>query len=95
MRIDLSVLRSLERERDIPFEEIALLVEHAVLRAYGKHMKSEFGKKPTEGARAHLDRTTGSIKILVPTFDAEGQESGEKRKGPRILCVSPCGRQNR
>ena len=38
MDIDLSVLRVLEREREIPFEELVQIIEQAILTAYQKHI---------------------------------------------------------
>ncbi|HEY0249787.1 MAG TPA: transcription termination factor NusA [Gryllotalpicola sp.] len=37
MDIDLSVLRLMEREKDIPFEELVTIIEQAILTAYLKH----------------------------------------------------------
>ena len=37
MDIDLSVLRLMEREREIPFEELVQIIEQAILTAYLKH----------------------------------------------------------
>ncbi|MCU1425220.1 MAG: nusA [Microbacteriaceae bacterium] len=34
MDIDLSVLRLMEREREIPFEELVHIIEQAILTAY-------------------------------------------------------------
>ena len=38
MDIDLSVLRLMEREREIPFEELVQIIEQAILTAYLKHV---------------------------------------------------------
>ena len=64
MKIDMSVLRSLEREKEIPFDQVVSAIESALLTAY----------KHTEGARPHarveLDRATGEVAVLA-------QETGE------------------
>jgi len=64
MKIDMSVLRSLEREKEIPFDQVVSAIETALLTAY----------KHTEGARPHarveLDRATGEVAVLA-------QETGE------------------
>lgn len=36
MDIDLQVLRLLEREREIPFDELVLIIEAAILAAFAK-----------------------------------------------------------
>ena len=38
MDIDLSVLRIMERERDIPFDELVAIIEQAIHTAYLKHV---------------------------------------------------------
>ncbi|GAA3162215.1 transcription termination factor NusA [Planomonospora alba] len=67
MDIDMSVLRSLEREKDISFDLVVRAIEDALLIAYFK----------TEGAaakaRAELDRSTGHVTI----YAAEIGENGE------------------
>ncbi|MCU1423479.1 MAG: nusA, partial [Microbacteriaceae bacterium] len=37
MDIDLSVLRLMEREREIPFDELVVIIEQAIQTAYLKH----------------------------------------------------------
>ncbi|MBG0821496.1 transcription termination/antitermination protein NusA [Planomonospora sp. ID91781] len=67
MDIDMSVLRSLEREKDISFDLVVKAIEDALLIAYFR----------TEGAaakaRAELDRSTGHVAI----YAAEIGENGE------------------
>ena len=41
MDIDLSVLRLMEREREIPFDELVTIIEQAILTAYLKHTDSQ------------------------------------------------------
>ena len=54
MDIDLGLLRTVEREKEIPFDELVSIIEQAILTAYAKHT-SPTGELP-EGARAALDR---------------------------------------
>jgi transcription termination/antitermination protein NusA len=81
MDIDLSMLRLMEREKEIPFEELAQIIEQAILTAYlkhihpGEHMKQAVTEEP--GARVQLDRKTGHISIFVPEHDDEGNIIGE------------------
>ena len=86
MDIDLSVLRLLERERDIPFEELVLIIEQAIQTAYLKHTadpdhKPEPGDVPAT-ARVVLDRKTGKVAIFVPELDDEGAVIGEAEDSP-------------
>ena len=59
MDIDLQVLRLLEREKEIPFDELVLIIEAAILAAFHKHV----GEQP-KGARAELDRKTGHVRVF-------------------------------
>ena len=53
MDIDLGLLRTVEREKEIPFEELVRIIEQAILTAYAKHTSPD-GELP-EGTRAVLD----------------------------------------
>lgn len=84
MDIDLSVLRLMEREREIPFEELVLIIEQAILTAYVKHT-GEPDHKPGEhapSARVELDRKTGKVAIFVAELDDEGAVIGEAEDVP-------------
>ncbi|MBB5080486.1 transcription termination factor NusA [Nonomuraea endophytica] len=67
MDIDMSVLRSLEREKDISFDLVVKAIEDALLIAYFR----------TDGAaqkaRAELDRQTGHVSIWAAELDEEGE----------------------
>ncbi|WP_125132464.1 transcription termination factor NusA [Microbacterium sp. 10M-3C3] len=80
MDIDLALLKTIEREKEIPFDELAGIIEQAILTAYGKHT-SPTGAVP-EGARAHLDRKTGHVAIYTPVLDEEGAVIGEEEQVP-------------
>ncbi|WP_022884169.1 transcription termination factor NusA [Glaciibacter superstes] len=81
MDIDLSMLRLMEREKEIPFEELAQIIEQAILTAYlkhthpGEHMKQAVDEDPD--ARVELDRKTGHVSIYVPEHDEDGNVIGE------------------
>ena len=49
MDIDLSVLRLLEREKEIPFDELIQIIEAAILAAYFKHI-GDHSKGPRASA---------------------------------------------
>jgi len=76
--IDLSVLRLMERERDIPFDELVRIIEQAILTAYLKHI----GETDASKARVELDRKSGAVSIFVPELDDEGAVIGEVRESP-------------
>jgi len=72
MDIDISVLRVLEREKDLPFEVLAKAIEEALLTAYDK---TEGARR---GARVELNRKTGHVQVLVPEVDEEGKPVGRE-----------------
>jgi len=78
--IDLALLRTIEREKEIPFDELVQIIEQAILTAYGKN-NSPSGLPP-EGARARLDRKTGHVAVFVPLTDDEGAIVGEEETTP-------------
>ncbi len=80
MDIDLGLLKTIEREKDIPFDELVRIIEQAILTAYAKHSSPD-GELP-EGARAELDRKTGHVAIFVPLTDDEGAVIGEEETTP-------------
>ena len=74
MEIDLAVLRLMEREREIPFDELLRIIEAAVLTAYLKHTEQPEHPAPgTPRPRVHIDRKTGRVTVLVPELDENGE----------------------
>jgi N utilization substance protein A len=71
MDIDLAILRTLEREKEIPFDVLVEAIEQALLTAYHKSP----GAQPR--ARVTLDRKTGHVSVLASEVDAEGNALGE------------------
>ncbi|TDN88561.1 transcription termination factor NusA [Microbacterium sp. BK668] len=80
MDIDLGLLRTVEREKEIPFDELVGIIEQAILTAYAKHT-SPTGELPP-GARAQLDRKTGHVAVFIPLLDDEGAVVGEEESTP-------------
>ena len=80
MDIELALLRGIEKEKAIPFDELVSIIEQAILTAYGKHI-SEEGTVP-EGVRVELDRKTGHVAVLQPVRDDEGAVIGEEETTP-------------
>ncbi|MCW2643719.1 MAG: transcription termination/antitermination protein NusA [Dactylosporangium sp.] len=66
MNIDLTALRALEREREIPFETILAAIETALLTAY-RHTD---GSNPH--ARVEIDRKTGAATVYAQETDPDG-----------------------
>lgn len=77
MDIDLSNLRLLEKERDIPAETLIDMIESALLLAYEKNPGA------IRGARAHVDRQTGIVSILAPERDENDEIVGEFDDTPK------------
>jgi N utilization substance protein A len=83
MEIDLAVLRLMEREREIPFDELLRIIEAAVLTAYLKHTgQPEHPAPGTARPRVHIDRKTGRVTVLVPELDESGEQIGESEDEP-------------
>lgn len=79
MDIDLSVLRTMEREREIPFDELITIIEQAILTAYLKHsgLAESRDRDSAPQARVVLDRKTGHVSIFVPELNEDGEIIGE------------------
>lgn len=71
MDIDLSILRMLEREKEIKFDVLVEAIEQALLTAYHKSPGAH------ESARVDLDRKTGHVRVLAAEVDGEGNKVGE------------------
>ncbi|MEA5454588.1 transcription termination factor NusA [Sinomonas sp. JGH33] len=71
MDIDMSALRLLERERDIPVEKLIPTIEQALLLAYHKSPGA------IDQARAEVDRKSGHVTIWATEIDEEGNPIGE------------------
>ncbi|MCY0904681.1 transcription termination factor NusA [Arthrobacter sp. H14-L1] len=71
MDIDMSALRLLEREREIPLDLLIPTIEQALLVAYHKSP----GAIPA--ARAELDRKNGHVTIWAAELDEDGTAVGE------------------
>ncbi|MEI5675717.1 MULTISPECIES: transcription termination factor NusA [Nocardioides] len=72
MDIDLSILRMLEREKEISFEVLVEAIEQALLTAYHKTPGAQ------ETARVVLDRKSGHVSVLVRETDDEGNHVGDE-----------------
>ncbi len=87
MDIDLSVLKLMESEREIPFDELVIIIEQAILTAYEKHTgiadyRGQRSDPDAPRARVELDRKTGHVTIFIPIVDDEGLKVGEEVDSP-------------
>ena len=87
MDIDLSVLKLMESEREIPFEELVIIIEQAILVAYEKHtgQADHRGLRENPNAprsRAEIDRKTGHVMVFSPLLNDEGEKIGEEVDSP-------------
>jgi len=71
MDIDLSILRMLEREKEISFDVLVEAIEQALLTAYHKSPGAQ------EQARVLLDRKSGHVSVMAAELDDEGNRVGE------------------
>ena len=76
MDIDLNILRSLEREKEISFDVLVEAIEQALLTAYQKTPGA------AEQARVVLDRKTGHVTVFAAELDDEGEKIGEHDDTP-------------
>jgi len=81
MDIDISVLRLMEREKDVPFDVLVKAIEEALLTAY------ERTEGAVPGSRVVLHRKTGHVTVLAPELDENGTQIGEYDNTPE-----GCGR---
>ncbi len=95
MDIDLSILRMLEREKEISFEVLAEAIEQALLTAYQRATES------SHPARVELDRKTGHVTVWARELDEDGTagpstttrrrgSAGSPRRPPSRSCCSGC-----
>ncbi len=76
MDIDMSILRMLEREKEISFEVLVEAIEQALLTAYTKSPGAH------ESARVVLDRKSGHVTVLADELDDDGNKVGEFEDTP-------------
>lgn len=87
MDIDLSVLKLMESEREIPFDELVTIIEQAILIAYEKHTgiadyRGQRANPDAPRARVELDRKTGHVTLYTPVLNDDGEKVGEEAESP-------------
>ena len=76
MHVEMDALVALTNEKDIPLEQLISAIEVGVLSAYNQT------HEPKRHAHAKLDRETGEIQILIPTFNELGEKVSEEIDSP-------------
>jgi N utilization substance protein A len=76
MHVEIDALVALTTEKDIPLEQLISAIEVGVLTAYNQ------SHEPKRHAHAKLDRDTGEIQILIPTFNELGEKISEEVDSP-------------
>jgi N utilization substance protein A len=76
MDIDMSILRMLEREKEISFDVLVEAIEQALLTAYHKSHDGQ------ENARVALDRKTGHVTVMAQEKDEQGNVVAEYEDTP-------------
>jgi len=72
MHVEMDALIHLTNEKDMPLEQLIQAIEVGVLTAYNQ------SHEPKRHAHAKLNRETGEIQILIPTFDELGEKISEE-----------------
>lgn len=76
MKVDIGVLRSIEREKGIDFETVVQALENALGSAYKR------SEGDAEEARVVIDRTSGAVTVYAQEFDEEGNLLDEWEDNP-------------
>ena len=87
MDIHLSVLKLMESEREIPFDDLVVIIEQAILVAYEKHTGQADHRGMRENpdaprARVEIDKKTGHVVVYIPIVNEEGEKTGEEVDSP-------------
>ena len=70
MDIDLAALRAIERDKEIPMDDLIRTLEDALLNAYQKT------DNPLRGVKVEVDRKTGRVRVLAPEFGDDDEVIG-------------------
>jgi N utilization substance protein A len=76
MHVEMDALVALTTQKDIPLEQLISAIEIGVLTAYNQT------NEPKRHAYAKLDRETGEIQILIPTYNELGEKVSEEIDSP-------------
>ena len=79
MGVDIAALMQLSEAKAMPLEDLIKAIEAGIYTAYAET------PQPLRYARVHLDRESGEIKILVPTFNELGERLSEEVTSPSFF----------
>ncbi|WP_166987170.1 transcription termination factor NusA [Canibacter zhoujuaniae] len=78
MRIEVTELRAVATETEIPIAELAEIIEQAVASAYIKHLVNNKLDAPKDSdVRAQLDQKTGDLGVFRKEYNEDGEYTGE------------------
>ena len=77
----------MESEREIPFDDLVVIIEQAILVAYEKHTGQADHRGMRENpdaprARVEIDKKTGHVVVYIPIVNEEGEKTGEEVDSP-------------
>lgn len=72
MNIDVSALKTIEREHHIPVTELLETIARALLAAYLEYKEMDPADAKQRRARVDIDATTGEVRVLLAELDDEG-----------------------
>ena len=76
MKVDIGVLRSIEREKGIDFDTVVDALENALASAYKR------SQAQAEEARVVIDRETGTVTVFAQEYDEDGNLLAEWEDNP-------------
>ena len=65
MDIDLGLLRTIEREKEIPFEELVEIIEQAIHSAYFRHAASRLVASRRAPSIVRIDSRAWTLSVMV------------------------------
>lgn len=73
MNIDMAALRTIEKEKSIPVDDMLQTIGSALIQAYREYR----GEEGDSRARVDIDKDTGSVAIIVSELDEDGEVASE------------------
>ena len=89
MDIDLSLLRTMEREKEIPFDELVQIIEQAILTAYLKHTNPAHGRTARRSTCASWTARPVTSRSSFRELDDDGNVIGEAETARATSAASP------
>ncbi|MCS5479218.1 transcription termination/antitermination protein NusA [Corynebacterium hylobatis] len=73
MNIDMAALRTIEKEKSIPVDDMLRTIGSALIQAYREYR----GEEGDSRARVDIDQDTGSVAVIVSELDEDGEVGSE------------------